>query len=67
MQWAEGLDDPQGLAAQALMSSFGVQRGFFEASASTQKKRVATLLSFLAGAEGLEPTTHGFGDQYSTN
>ncbi len=22
---------------------------------------------FLAGAEGLEPTTHGFGDQYSTN
>ena len=21
----------------------------------------------LAGAEGLEPTTHGFGDQYSTN
>ena len=24
-------------------------------------------LVFLAGAEGLEPTTHGFGDQYSTN
>ena len=23
--------------------------------------------SSLAGAEGLEPTTHGFGDQYSTN
>ena len=22
---------------------------------------------FLAGAEGLEPTTHGFGDRYSTN
>ncbi len=22
---------------------------------------------FVAGAEGLEPTTHGFGDQYSTN
>ena len=25
------------------------------------------LADFLAGAEGLEPTTHGFGDQYSTN
>ena len=25
------------------------------------------LSNFLAGAEGLEPTTHGFGDQYSTN
>ena len=24
-------------------------------------------LFVLAGAEGLEPTTHGFGDQYSTN
>ncbi len=23
--------------------------------------------NFLAGAEGLEPTTHGFGDRYSTN
>ena len=26
-----------------------------------------TILLFLAGAEGLEPTTHGFGDRYSTN
>ena len=27
----------------------------------------ASFLFVLAGAEGLEPTTHGFGDQYSTN
>ena len=34
------------------------------------KRKAACLrarLFFLAGAEGLEPTTHGFGDQYSTN
>ena len=24
-------------------------------------------LGFLAGAEGLEPSTNGFGDRYSTN
>ena len=35
----------------------------------TKKQRDGTKpsLCFLAGAEGLEPTTHGFGDRYSTN
>ena len=33
-----------------------------------QKSRsLSRRLFCLAGAEGLEPTTHGFGDQYSTN
>ena len=32
-----------------------------------KKIRILTNTDFLAGAEGLEPTTHGFGDQYSTN
>ena len=32
-----------------------------------KKIRILTNADFLAGAEGLEPTTHGFGDQYSTN
>ena len=31
------------------------------------RERNCVPLSFLAGAEGLEPTTLGFGDQYSTN
>ena len=36
---------------------------------SKTKKDTLFCVSFfiLAGAEGLEPTTHGFGDQYSTN
>ena len=35
----------------------------------TEKKPVQLLyrLWFLAGAVGLEPTTNGFGDRYSTN
>ena len=32
-----------------------------------EKHRGFFLGAFLAGAEGLEPTTLGFGDQYSTN
>ena len=35
--------------------------------AAQMKKSKSKDLDFLAGAEGLEPTTHGFGDQYSTN
>ena len=34
----------------------------------TEKSHPLTRMAFfLAGAEGLEPTTLGFGDQYSTN
>ena len=34
----------------------------------TEKSHPLTRMAFfLAGAEGLEPTTHGFGDRYSTN
>ncbi len=32
-----------------------------------KKHLLKQVLFSLAGAEGLEPTTHGFGDQYSTN
>ena len=41
-----------------------------ESDATDEKKSTkpfGLVLFFLAGAEGLEPTTHGFGDQYSTN
>ena len=34
---------------------------------TAKEKTEVIRLRFLAGAEGLEPTTHGFGDQYSTN
>ena len=33
----------------------------------TLNKSAFSRLFVMAGAEGLEPTTHGFGDQYSTN
>ena len=40
-------------------------------SAKTEKTRAVTgterVVDFVAGAVGLEPTTNGFGDHYSTN
>ena len=39
----------------------------YQACGLDKKIRILSNADFLAGAEGLEPTTHGFGDQYSTN
>ena len=55
-----------GFHREAISSTEG---GFLPPSADLVEKShpLARMAFFLAGAEGLEPTTLGFGDQYSTN
>ena len=50
-----------------LASRRGTEGESSTASANEKIKPKLKNFGFLAGAEGLEPTTHGFGDQYSTN
>ena len=64
---AEGLDDPQSQLRWLdvlLRSTAWVE---LPTTLTTTKKAALGDFFVLAGAEGLEPTTHGFGDQYSTN
>ena len=56
-----------GFHREAISSTAG---GFIPSARTDLTEKSHSLLRmafFLAGAEGLEPTTHGFGDQYSTN
>ncbi len=68
---AGGLEDPPRNCEQFLKRiSFGnsFSRGLYNPPTPGIKKEPPTvILFFMAGAGGLEPATHGFGDRYSTN
>ena len=63
----KGVDEIQGRNAPLMICTTLRAAMICQAYGLDKKIRILSNADFLAGAEGLEPTTHGFGDQYSTN